>query len=761
MQGYRYRWVVETIGQPPGSMATRNEMIYSRFRHHVGSRPLRTWVSLVGLAVILGLAGRLQAKVETWRQEGPGAFAKAHRDGVVISDNGRVRLGHALAPLGAIGVERVWDLARTREGILLAASGDSGKVLGREPKPGATWNVVYDSGDSQVLALVVTPEGISYAGTGPTGQVVNLTDPKHPASRPDPKVQYIWDLACDQQGNLLAATGPSGQLWKRSTEGRWSLVYDSKASHLLCLAVGPDGSIYAGSDGEGLIYRVSRDGKATIIFDAPQSEIRTLLWGADGALYAGTAAEAGGGNTSRSSMFLAQGGAPQLLDGAHADGGGGIPSGRSDEHVRAAAMQAPPGGAGGPRPSAGRQPQGGSASPKPIAAGDNAVYRLDADGVPREVLRFKALVHALAWVDDRLIVGTGPEGQLFEVRDHGHETAPIAKLDSGQVLSLLGEPDGTLLVGTGDPGTVVGLSPGFASSGSLVSEIHDTKLVSRFGTLSWRAERPSDTTIVVQSRSGNVGEPDETWSAWSAEQTDPAKAFTACPAGRFIQYRVKLATSNPRHSPELRSVSLSYRTANLAPEITRLEIPDLTAADGAAKQTRLNIRWEATDPNEDDLNYSLKVRKEGWPEWIRLDSEPLTEKTFAWDTTAFPSGSYHLKLTASDRPSNSASDALFRERESLVFLVDHDPPTVTVTPKESGASIALKDTLTRLVKADYALDGGPWIPVFPDDELFDSSDENITLRIPDLKRGTHLIMIRTTDAAGNVGTGDALIEVKD
>jgi hypothetical protein len=59
------------------------------------------------------------------------------------------------------------------------------------------------------------------------------------------------------------------------------------------------------------------------------------------------------------------------------------------------------------------------------------------------------------------------------------------------------------------------------------------------------------------------------------------------------------------------------------------------------------------------------------------------------------------------------------------------------------------------------VDGGPWTPIFPDDDLFDSSDETITLRIPDLKRGTHLIMVRATDAAGNVGTGDALVELKD
>ncbi len=77
---------------------------------------------------------------------------------------------------GSIGVERVWDLARTREGILLAATGDGGKVMGREPKAGASWSVVYDcsagaggffqAGDTQVLSLVVTPEGISYCGHG-------------------------------------------------------------------------------------------------------------------------------------------------------------------------------------------------------------------------------------------------------------------------------------------------------------------------------------------------------------------------------------------------------------------------------------------------------------------------------------------------------------------------------------------------------------------------------------------------------------------
>jgi hypothetical protein len=702
------------------------------------------------------------AKVETWRQEGPTAFTKAHREGVVVSDTGRVRLGHALAPLGSLSADRVWDLTRTRDGILLAATGDSGKVFGLEPKAEANWALVHDCHDSQALSLVVCPDGTAYAGTGPSGQVVNLTDPKHPASRPDPKVQYIWDLAADARGNLIAATGPLGQLWKRGTDGKWSLLYDSKSTHLLCVAIGPDGSIYAGSDGEGLIYRVAPDGKATILFDAPQAEVRSLVWATEGALYAGTAAEASGAGTTRSSLFLTQAGVPQLLDAPGRDQGGGLPPrGDDDTPVPTIRVQAQPKSSPGARSSGARPQGGGSAAPKPIAAGDNAVYRLDTDGVPREVLRVKALIHALVWVNDRLYVGTGPEGQLFEVRDRGHETAPLVKLDSGQVLALLAQPDGTIILGTGDPGRVVRLSSSYATAGRLISEVHDTKLVSRFGSLSWRGERPPGTAIAIQSRSGNVGEPDETWSSWSAEQTDADLAMTASPPGRFIQYRVNLTTKDTRKTPELRSVALSYRTSNLAPEISRLDVPDLSAADGAARQTRLNIRWDASDPNDDDLTFVLRVRKEGWPEWIRLTEEPITEKTFAWDTTAFPSGAYRMELVGSDRPSNSPDEALSRTRESVTFIVDHDPPTVKLTPQGRGAAIVLKDELTRLVKADYALDGGAWVPVFPDDGIFDSLQEKITISLPDLKPGAHLLMVRATDSAGNVGTGDALIDVKD
>jgi hypothetical protein len=171
----------------------------------------------------------------------------------------------------------------------------------------------------------------------------------------------------------------------------------------------------------------------------------------------------------------------------------------------------------------------------------------------------------------------------------------------------------------------------------------------------------------------------------------------------------------------------------------------------------MTFRWDVNDPNDDELNFTLHLHKDGWPDWIKLNEQPLTERSFSWDSTSVPAGQYRLKLTASDRPSNNPEETLSAEKLSETFVVDHEAPRVTIKAEAGRASVRLEDTLTRLAKASYALDGGDWAPVFPDDGLFDTPKEVVTIRIPDLKPGTHILVVRATDAAGNVGTGDALL----
>jgi hypothetical protein len=709
---------------------------------------------LIGLVLAVTTAATAGARLDTWRDDSTSAFRRAQRDRVVVSDGNKVRLGHALAPLGKFEATRVWDLARGPGGELYAATGDDGKVYRRPAADGAAWSLAYDAPDTQALALAVTPEGHLFVGTGPSGQVIDVTDPKHPVSRPSKDVLYIWDLATDPKGNLYAATGPTGQLWKRSPDGHWSLLLDSKHSHLLCVAVGADGSVFAGSDGEGLVYKVAPGGKVSVVYDAPQSEVRCLLAGPGGCLYAGTASDSGSGS-SRGPINFSRG---------STTGEGGDAGSRSGETAATAAQTPPPKPdptrKDDERPRATSPSQGGSATPRPVSPGDNAVYRIEPDGAVREVFRAKVLVFALALHHDHLLVGTGPEGQLFEVNEQGQESAPLARLDTGHILSLVSDPGGGVVLGTADPGSVVRLEPGFLPSGTLVSEVKDTKLISRFGAITWRAHNPAGTSVGLQVRTGNVAEPDSTWSDWSPEQTDPATARAHVPAGRFAQYRATLATTDPATTPELLAVTLRYQTVNLAPEIAKLDVPDVSQLDGTTRQTRLTIKWDVSDPNDDEMSYTLHLRKEGWPDWVRLNDQPLTEKSYAWDTTSVPAGHYRVRVVASDRPSNNPADALQAERISEPFVIDHEAPAVTIKAVPGRALVVLHDRLTRIVKASYAVDGGEWVPVFADNGLFDTPDETLTIDLSPLKPGAHVLMVRASDAAGNVGSGDTLIEVK-
>src|SRR5882724_9189517 len=95
------------------------------------------------LLLVAGVTGPRSAlgKLETWRQETASAFTKGHRERVVVSDNGRVRLGQSLSPIDKLDAARVWDMARTADGTTYAATGDEGKVFRRDAKDNASWNV--------------------------------------------------------------------------------------------------------------------------------------------------------------------------------------------------------------------------------------------------------------------------------------------------------------------------------------------------------------------------------------------------------------------------------------------------------------------------------------------------------------------------------------------------------------------------------------------------------------------------------------------
>ncbi len=676
----------------------------------------------ISLAAVAALALCLPAvshaaKVKTWHHHASAHFEKAKFSHAVVSSEGTLRLGRQVQPLAKLGALHVWDVVEDRAGNLFVATGDEGKIF--KLTPDGTLTTAYTSEDNQVFCLAAAPDGSIYAGTGPNGTVVRLAPDGTAKVLHTFGQTYVWSLVvAGKDGSVFAGTGPKGTIYQLTSDGTATLFHATRQGHVLCLTQGHDGLLYAGTDKGGLVYRIDAAGKGFVLCSLPQGEVRKLLATPEG-VYAITSVP-----TRR------RGGAASTTPSPAADGGKGTP---------APSIPAP-------------------------GTGENSLYRVSPDGTVRELFREKAMLLSLYRDKGRVLLGTGMDGQLFDVDESSREYSEIARFDHGQIHCLCRRRDGSLLIGTGDPGNLYALQDKFAARGTVVSEVLDAKMLSKWGSLRWQADTPPGTRVTIAARAGNVAEPDDTWSDWSAEQANPSQAVLAAPAARFLQYRVTLTTDHSDRTPALRELTLSYRTANLAPEVKAIDVPNLdaTTLDGSKK---MKLKWTATDPNEDELTYSLHIRKEGWKDWVRLEEE-LEKKEYEWDTTTTPAGLYQLKVVASDRRDNAAAEALTGERVSGLFAVAHVPPSVTVkfVGLEEGQAVfeaSATDPLVRLTAASFAVDGKKWVNVFPTDGLFDSKAETFRFQCDGLTPGSHVLVLRVRDAAGNIGSGDVVFETPE
>ncbi|MFO0867246.1 MAG: hypothetical protein U0744_21850, partial [Gemmataceae bacterium] len=424
---------------------------------------------------------------------------------------------------------------------------------------------------------------------------------------------YVWSLVADPaSGAIFAGTGPKGTVYRIGADLKAEPFYVTKQDHVLSLAIAPGGGLYAGVDKEGLVYRIDTKNKGFVVYDASQSEVRALAVD-DDAIYAGTSSP---GTRKPPTGFRP----PTLpISGTGTGTGGNTPSSKTPDAEPESTPSKSKAATGPTGSFAADDGKGiGVSPPSSPGSSENSVYRIGKDGSIREIFREKAMVLRLLRLKDRLLVGTGMQGQLFEVNEETKEKAEIARLDHGQILSMLKRRDGSVVLGTGDPGKLYVLENRYAAKGTLTSEVLDAKLTSKWGTIHWVSDAPAGTAASIAVRAGNVADPDATWSDWSAEQIDPATAFAKAPTARYLQYRVTLTTTSPDATPELRQIVVRYKTTNQTPEITSFDVPDLdaTALDSPKK---LKLKWSAVDANEDELNYRLYVRKKEWTDWVLLE----------------------------------------------------------------------------------------------------------------------------------------------
>ena len=716
-------------------------------------RPL----SLFAIVAVLLVAGPADAgKVKTWFHHAAADYDKAKFDKAVVSNEGTLRLARELRPFADLDAAHVWDIVEDAAGNLLVATGDDGKLFRVTPDGKA--KLVLASKESQILCLARTPEGGVYAGTGPSGKILKIDADGKSNKVADNLGKYVWALAYDPATkSLLAGTGPKGKIYRVSPAGKTEVFYASKQDHILSLAL-DGGSLYAGTDKGGLIYRIDAAGKAFVLYHASQNEVRALS-AHNQVVFAGTSAPAskrGPTPPSKSS--------PSPTPPGSSGGSSGASTG-SDETKTKSALE-PSTGTTFAAPDEKGTP---ASAPSSAGAGENSLYRIAGDGTVRELFRDKTLVLCLLRDGPRLYVGTGMQGQLFEIDEATKEKIELARLDHGEIHCLVRRKDGSILLGTGDPGKIYVLEDRYVRRGEVVSEVLDAKLVSTWGALSWKAETPAGTAVSVSVRAGNVALPDDTWSAWMPCVPDADAARSKAPNARYFQYRIEMKSDDPKRTPEVRQIAIRYRTNNQAPEITSLDVPDLDAVN-VEQPKKFRIKWSATDPNEDELTFDLYVKKTGWKDWVLLE-ENLDRKDFDWDTTKTPSGMYRVKIVASDRHDNSAEEAMTAEKVSAEVPISNLPPTVTVKLGERAVKLAgggsdyeinatATDPFLRLTEAAYSIDGKRWVNLFPASGIFDSKTETFRFDSGRVALGsTHVVMVRVKDAAGNVGSGDLAFTV--
>jgi hypothetical protein len=303
-----------------------------------------------------------------------------------------------------------------------------------------------------------------------------------------------------------------------------------------------------------------------------------------------------------------------------------------------------------------------------------------------------------------------------------------------------------------------------------VSDVLDTKAVSRFGKLTWSAAGK----VKIDTRTGNTAKPGVGWSEWQAP-AQPGKlgggnegGKVASPVGRYLQFRIALEDDAARvrrvtsyYVPQNQPTTVQDVSVEIA---TKESLPTLKDSAAKPRSPILRVKWKVENPDADDTTYTLEARRDGEANWrpIQTGKTPLTQTSWEWNTETYPDGWYRVRVTASDAAANSPDRALTSSQTTTMFAIDNTRPLIdAVTVTYPRAQARATDALSTISEMAFSVDDGPWQLGSSADGLFDDLTEDLRIELPaGLARGTHTLAVRVADAAGNVGSSSTTFVVK-
>lgn len=608
-------------------------------------------------------------------------------------------------------------------------------------------------------------DGTIYAAATPSGDIYQIDSNAESAEKiatiPD---SYVWTMQPNKERNgLIVGSGPKGNLYEVSTTGDVHNKASLPVSNIMSMTQ-YQGTLYLGTDAGGL-YRLENDDSVKSVYGFNEGEISSLASNEDH-LYVTVNQRQQSQRQKDQSENITQ--LADQLRRIELEGGSPRSSGEASEATTAEPMQSPR----SMMIQKIRQRNENGSSGLFAGLSGSLVYRMKPPERMNVVYSDKEeIVHDLATSGENLFVATSGSGRLYKIRPDFTRIAYF-KANERLLLDVQTDRDGSLrTITTGEGGALHRTKSFEPGDVTYRSTLLDAQILARWGQL----ETVGNEKYEIRTRSGNTTEPDTGWTDWSSWQSSSNFDIPSDP-GRFLQLDVRFF----QRTAKLRKLNVAFQIPNQRPRIAELSISpnpvssrfintqEASSQDNSShgenrsqrgedpdiesqKLKQRTVSWKVVDPDGDPTRSRLYYRPVEGEKWVSLTGENyIDEQQFTIDLRNLSDGRYRLKLVTTDSFFNDPEHGFTIEKKSTPLLVDNTQPQFdTLTVSKQRARFTARDETSRIMLAQYRINGNEWQTIWPEDNIFDERVENFSLEFSEDVRSGDFVEFRLLDEGGN------------
>lgn len=605
--------------------------------------------------------------------------------------------------------------------------------------------------------------GSIYAASSPSGNLYRYDTSRDSMVKVNSlSDSYVWTMTTDEDGShLYLGTGPNGNLYTLTENGDLEKTTTIPGNNIMSTTI-YNGNLHLGSDAGG-VYQVTDKNEVESVYGFSGGEVSSLTSN-NSYLFAAVNKRKGSDldkKKERQSSNLANQLKQEALEKQAEEGFGSFTE-ETDVNDELN-QQAQPMMIQQIREQNQKKSSG-------LFAGlsGTLVYRLK----PPEQMNViynddQEIVLDMGTSEDNLFVSTGGRGRLYKVTPDFTRIAYF-KADQSLVTDFRLQNDEVETITTGEAGAVYQREQFNSSDVTYRSQPLDAQLLSQWGLM----ETLGNEQYQVRTRSGNTDQPDTQWTNWSSWK-NPPKIEISSSSARFLQFQVKFLEP----SAKLKKIDIAFQIPNQRPRIADISVSSNpiksrfiqsreTSENGNSKQRhqsnsqqKMNnssvksrqITWNIIDPDGDPIQSKLFYKPLDGEQWISFTGEDfIKENKYEMDLRKLSDGYYRLKLVSTDRFFNDPKYGFTTEKKTAPILVDNTQPNFeSLSVTKSSIQFTASDKTSRIMLAQYRINGGRWHTLWPTDDIFDEEREQFSFKLPSTVESDDQVELRLIDEGGN------------